>query len=906
MPAWILRYRAAITAAIALVLLGVAFTALHHLTHQISLAEAREALHSIPASHVALALGFTAISYLALTFYDVLALRTIGRPLPWRTAAAASFTSYTLSHNLGLSALTGGSARYRVYSAAGLEAGDIARIVVIAGFTFWMGVVIVAGAALMFPGTALDLGLFTLSPLQSRLTGTAILLCVAGFFLFTAFGPRVVSVRSWSLPIPKPREAVAQAVVGAIDLAAASAALFILVPGAHAGMLPAFILAYALALLAGLITHVPGGLGVFEATIIAVLPGDKAALLAALVAYRVIYYLLPLALGVSLIVAMEGRRFHSFGARSLSNARMLVGSVAPPLLGISTFIGGAVLLFSGALPALPARLVELRHVVPLPFIEASHIAASLVGTALLLLAPGLYRRLDGAFVAARALLLAGAIFAIARGFDYEEAIVLLGVAALLQWTRPAFYRQTTLLAEPLSIRWMASVVAVIGVSVWIGFFAYKHVEYTDSLWWDFAWHGNASRFLRGSFAAAVLVAGYAVWRLLSPAPPRPESDTVSSETLAQALTYAEHTDAMLAFTGDKRFLVSPEGDAFLMYQVKGRSWVVMGDPVGPSDTWPDLLWRIRGMADAAQGRLVLYQITGRMLSLAIELGLQIIKYGEEAFVELGEFSLEGAHMRTVRQAERRAGREGATFELVPARDVPTLMPELREVSDEWLNAKGHKEKGFSLGRFDPAYLSLFDFAVVRKDGRIVAFANLWTTPDKGEISVDLMRHARRMPSGTMEFLFAHIMLWAQAQGYRRMSFGLAPLSGIDAHRLSPTWAKAAALLFNHGERFYGFKGLRAYKDKYAPAWEPRFIAGPTGLSLVQALLDLNALISAAPGDALPAGAWERDDTTWLARNETLPATEGTHPRAPARGSASSADVNRTGSGITATYQAEEM
>ncbi|MGN5375643.1 lysylphosphatidylglycerol synthase transmembrane domain-containing protein [Sphingomonas hankookensis] len=165
------RYRTPIGVLVVLALIGLGFAALEHLTQEIRFADVRAALHGLSAGKIALALLATAGSYLALTFYDVLALRTIGRPLPWRTAALASFTSYTLSHNLGLALLTGGSARYRIYTAAGLDGPDVARIVTIASGTFWAGVISVTGVALLLHPGALDLAGLRLSATQVRFAG---------------------------------------------------------------------------------------------------------------------------------------------------------------------------------------------------------------------------------------------------------------------------------------------------------------------------------------------------------------------------------------------------------------------------------------------------------------------------------------------------------------------------------------------------------------------------------------------------------------------------------------------------------------------------------------------------------------------------------------------------------------
>lgn len=853
------RYRRHVTMAVVLVVIALGFAALESLTREIHFADVRAAAHALTTGQIVLALALTAGSYLALTFYDVLALRVIGRPLPWRTAALASFTSYTLSHNLGLSLLTGGSARYRVYAAAGLDGMDVARVVAIAGATFWMGVTAVAGIALLGHAGPVTIASLTLDAGEAHLAGAVLLILMAA--LVTIAGLlRPLSVFGFVLPAPRPSQLAAQIGIALIDIAFASAALLVLIPGAGPAMLPAFILAWSLAVIASVLTHVPGGIGVFEAIVLAALPGDRATLFAALIAYRLLYYLLPLGVAVLLLAWHEGVRHRHVG-RLLASAQSFANGVSPLVLGAATFLGGGMLLLSGSLPAIHARMGMLSSILPLPFIEASHVAASLVGTGLLLLAPGLYRRLDGAFHATRLLLLAGAAFSLAKGIDYEEAFVCLALAALLQWTRGAFYRRTALTQQPLTAGWLASVAVVVGLAVWAGLFAYRNIAYGDQLWWHFALHGDAPRFLRATVGIGVVLGGAAIWRLLSPAavPAGTASPEEDKAAIRAILRSATRTEAMLALTGDKRFLVSRDRDAFLMYQVEGGSWIVMGDPVGAPQAWAELLWTLRDLADRQQGRILLYEVSPAVLDLAIGLGLQIIKYGEEAIVDLTGFALDTPRLRSARRSERAAARAGARFHIVPAAAVPVILDELQMISDEWVRSKGHREKSFSLGRFDRDYLCNFDVGLVTIEGRIVAFANLWLTEGKQEASVDLMRHRDDAPNGAMDFLFVNLIQWAKERGYRRFTLGMAPLAGIDGHRLAPAWAKVAALVFRHGERFYGFRGLHGYKEKFAPVWEPRYVAGPRGLGLIQALRDLSRLIGregAGPPPPVPAPAPE--------------------------------------------------
>nr|WP_243445855.1 bifunctional lysylphosphatidylglycerol flippase/synthetase MprF [Polymorphobacter arshaanensis] len=837
------RYRSALLLFAVLALAALGFFAIHRLLTEVHPGDVRAAFAAIRPTQLAAALALTGLSYLTLTLYDVFALRVIGRPLPWRTAALASFVSYTVSHNFGLGPLTGGSARYRIYSGAGLSAADIARIIATATMTFWAGVGVLAGIALLVHPGDMTIAGFALPVIAQRLAGGAALVVTAALLFYSRRPGRVVHLGRWSLPLPILPHALALLGVAVVDLAAASAALWVLLPDPGAVAFPALFLGYALALVVALASHVPGGVGVFEAVILAAVPDvDKSGLLAALIAYRAIYYLLPLFIAALLVAVREGSRWRLPLTRAIETAESIAGTVTPVLLAALVFVGGAILLVSGALPAETSRLHWLRAVVPLPFVEASHIAASLVGTALLLLAPALYRRLDAAFILTRALLVAGIIFSLVKGVDYEEALLLGVIALLLHWTRGAFYRRTTLTTAIFSPGWLLAIGVVIALSLAIGFFAYKHVDYDNELWWQIAWGSDASRFLRASFAIAVFLSAIAFVRLFRPAVAAAEGEAATPPQVAAILAATDQTYAMLALTGDKRFLLSPEGDAFIMYQIQGQSWIVMGDPVGPQPRWADLLWQLRERADAAQGRLLLYQISPKALPLAIDLGLQLVKYGEEARVDLQSFTLDGPNARPLRYAERRATREGASFDVVSAHNVAALLPELQSVSDAWLLEKRSTEKAFSVGAFDPAYLENFDVAVVRQGGRIVAFANIWTTSGRQELSLDLMRHTSDMPYGTMDFLFVRLMQWGHDNGFAWFNLGLAPLSGIEARRLAPLWARAGAFLYRHGEALYGFEGLRAYKQKFAPVWAPRYIAGPDGVGMARALIDLQNLV----------------------------------------------------------------
>jgi phosphatidylglycerol lysyltransferase len=168
---------------------------------------------------------------------------------------------------------------------------------------------------------------------------------------------------------------------------------------------------------------------------------------------------------------------------------------------------------------------------------------------------------------------------------------------------------------------------------------------------------------------------------------------------------------------------------------------------------------------------------------------------------------------------------------------------LRAVSDEWLAMKATAEKGFSLGFFDEEYVSRCPVAVLEQNGRVEAFANLWLGPQHVEASVDLMRYRVEAPRDAMQGLFVHLFQWARDAGYQRFALGMAPLSGFEHSPVAPYWNRMARLLYEHGEAIYNFRGLRAFKEKFDPIWEPQYLAYPGGLRLPLICADIAALIA---------------------------------------------------------------
>ncbi|MCA9319498.1 MAG: bifunctional lysylphosphatidylglycerol flippase/synthetase MprF, partial [Planctomycetes bacterium] len=390
--------------------------------------------------------------------------------------------------------------------------------------------------------------------------------------------------------------------------------------------------------------------------------------------------------------------------------------------------------------------------------------------------------------------------------------------------------------------WVAAIGVVLIGSAWLGFFAYRHVDYEGELWWQFAWAGDAPRFMRASVGAVTLLVVAVLARLLTPV--RGPSRTASSDELERAAAIVEaatESSAHLALVADKSLLFSESGNAFIMYDISGSSWVSMGEPVGPQDEKRELIWRFRELSESHGGKPVFYQIGTKDLTAYIDLGLVMAKLGEEARVPLAEFEL-AQHKglkRTCRQLEER----GFLFRVLMPEGVASRIEDLRAVSNAWLAHVEGEEKGFSLGFFEAHYLGRGSVAGLERESTILAFANIWEGAGRIEASVDLMRFMPAVAPGLMDCLLTRLILHFKEAGYAWFSLGMAPLSGMHDGPIAPLWSRLGALAFRHGERLYHFQGLRKYKEKFGPHWSPCYLASPGGMALPGVIVDLVRLIS---------------------------------------------------------------
>ncbi|NOX39343.1 MAG: bifunctional lysylphosphatidylglycerol flippase/synthetase MprF [Alphaproteobacteria bacterium] len=825
--------------------------ALHRLLQPLNAAEVISQVKSTPWSELATAMAATVLGYVALIGYDWSALRSLGKKVPARIVAVGGFLGYSFGNTIGISIISGGAVRYRIYSAFGLNAFEVAAVSTFVALAFGFGITVIGLVALAIHPHALQAILpFPGVPVQFIAASSALIL--TGVLTWLSVTQKTLRISRFEISAPSPGILYGQLGFTLMDTAMAALTLYVLMPVGVPDFLT-FLTIFAAAVMAGVLSHVPGGVGVFESVIIAGLPGQVPLeqVAAALVLYRMIYYLVPFGLALAFVAINEARLAGGFLTRLLGDVPEQLKPIlksaitfAPSLAGSTVFGLGVYLLIMALMPSVRPHQIDPNDLLATILLEGGAILSATLGIALLMLSQGLVRRISGAFWLTGVALIGGAVASVLNGLDIESAILLLLFALILWPFKSEFYRSAKLTKDVLTPSWFALVFAIIiGVSMFF-FFIHKATPYSTELLTQFSSGANTPRALRAALLASAMLILVTIYVALQPARTHVrQPSAVVLERARSIIAEQQDPEAYLALSCDKSVFLSDEQDAFIMYGVQGKSWISYSDPVGAPDKVAALAWAFFEDAYVANSRPIFYEVSEKYMSLWVEMGLTLHKIGEEALVSLPGFSLAGGAFKKMRAAHNKAVKSGLEFELRQPPHSPEFMAQLKGISDAWLGQKKSAEKGFSVGRFSNEYLAQFPMATVRRNGKLLAFANVLRPKNSPKASIDLMRYLPEEASGMMEFLFVSLLAHFRDQGAQEFSLGMAPLSGIESRPGTHSWNRFGALIFRHGSSFYNFKGLRAFKQKFHPDWHPRYLAIPGGTPPLVALKDVAFLIA---------------------------------------------------------------
>ncbi len=819
----------------------------------------RDALHQIHFEYLLLLQLTGLLAVAGMLPYDMALKRTMQVHMPMSQLLALSWVANTFNNFVGLSGLTGSGIRYFALTRYGMSSGIAAAYSVLLMLSVPVGLSMLAVFTLVIGPVDL-----AFAGLPSHLANTALVLISVYLPLYlAASGNKRILRRLGSAAAPPVSTRLLLVGISTIDWVLAMGVLALALWMVGATFTPEILLTgFVAGGAAGILSLMPGGLGTFDAAFLLELSAQGVAteqVAAALILYRMVYFLVPWAIGVWLGVTVlaVGResgfeqliqRWHRSRTATLLHLPLaFISLLSVRLLSWMTLLAGLVLLASAAFPSEQPRLSLLKQWAPLFAVESSHFLSVVVGVLLISLARGIFSRVHQAYTVTVALLLSGALFSLLKGLDYEEASLLLVVAALLYVQRKAFYRNSFALLSRRNAIWLLALALALGGYVALGFLIYSDVPYKPSLWFHFTWHTDASRFLRSLLAlplGLMVLLGWMLFRM-----PRPPVHLPDETELAHARTlFDEHGGnafAHLAYMGDKYLFFSRDGHALIQFGLIGDRAVALGDPCGAAESLQAAILEFREFTDLYGLKPIFYEVSEEKLGLYHDLGFSMFKLGESARVDVARFTLAGKQGESLRHAVNHARREGAEFAVLPQPLDEATWQRLAEISQSWLTLKAGAEKSFSLGNFNRSYLSRSPIAVVKANGQIVAFANLMPAYDNHTtLSIDLMRHAPDAPvARMMEFLFVELIELARQEGYRYFDLGIAPLSGVGESRYARAQERVAHLAFRYGNRFYNYKGLRTFKDKFHPEWRGVYLAYPFNMRAARLLIDIAALIA---------------------------------------------------------------
>jgi phosphatidylglycerol lysyltransferase len=513
------------------------------------------------------------------------------------------------------------------------------------------------------------------------------------------------------------------------------------------------------------------------------------------------------------------------------------------LVALLALAAGVLNLYSVVRPFSIARVDRIESLLPGGTVHLSRFITLLTGIALVVVSVNLRKRKRRAYHTVLVMLLVSCVFHLAKGLDYREAVISLAALAALLPVRGHFTVRSGRpgLARTLAgVAWVAAVCATYGV---LGFWFFDRREFgiefsiVDSmrrtlefmLFLDdpaIAPHTRLARwFIQSLEVLSISVVVYAMVKLYRPVVHRlraaPRDHRAAEEILTAhgrcALDY-------FALWPDKSVFLPRSRDAFVAYRASGNFAVVLGDPIGPSGRMEEVVREFSAFCARSDWEPVFHQALPDFWAVYQSMGYRRLKLGDEAVVDLARFTLEGRAQKELRHAVRRLEREGYRAEYVDPPASDEVMAQVKQISDEWLRARGHRERRFTLGRFEDRYVRATRLLIARDPtGRAAAFVNVIPSYRTGEATVDLMRQRADAPNGVMDFLFVRLFTDSREAGFTRFSLGLTPLSGFRPDEVAGPEEKALHYFAARMNFWFNYQGLRRYKAKFATLWEPRYL-----------------------------------------------------------------------------------
>lgn len=825
-----------------LVFIG-ALVLLHNQLKELSYTDIINALKAIPMFRILIAMCLALLYYIILGGYDIVAFKYIDAKVPLRPKDIlfTCFVSNVLGSNTGYSMLFGGSIRYRLYSIHNVSMIDVTKVLLFSSATIWLGLLTVGGVVFTFTPVSLE-GITRFS-FSTRPIGIFFLILLASYALLSTRGSKPIKLFKWRISFPNIKIVLSQTILATLDWLIASLTLYMLMP---AGEIPYFVLlkVFLVSQLLGIISQVPGGMGVFEASIALLLPHavDNPGVIGGLLAYRAIFYFFPLAIALTMLGSYEAARaVKQFDEKTRIFGKK-ISSVIVQVLAVSTFFAGMIAIFATSTPFNVSQLQTLISLLPAWFVDLSHFLLSTTAAGLLFISRAIQLRIKNAykwacFLVAFAIIL---ILIVGEPPIVLACFILLFVALLL--SKKYFYRDISILNTAFNTWWFSAIGGVFALAVWIGFFVNRQDIFSwihfDVFFENLLSTSDAARFSRatlGIFVICIIVGIEQIFRNFLKKPV-----VFSKNDIKNIVDSSDHAYAFNALASDKQFMLDDKKSTFIMYAPSGNSWIALGDPVGSFSQKSELLWKFKELADKNSFKLAFIGIGKKYMQIYDDIGLDVFDIGQEAKIPLKTFDKTHESGDYFEKLVSKIEAEGFTYQIVRAKDFEKYRETFNHINKEWEKNSNYIERDFIPGKYDETYMKDMDFSILKKDGKICAFSVFFATKSRYEISTDVVRHTECNTEVFTYMIFKNIM-WAKDNGYKWFDLGLAYFPAADSEN---DVLKHFAKMFMFAEHFgYNLSNLRDFKNKFRPIWHNKYIAVHADRYIAMFIKNFTALIS---------------------------------------------------------------
>jgi phosphatidylglycerol lysyltransferase len=553
------------------------------------------------------------------------------------------------------------------------------------------------------------------------------------------------------------------------------------------------------------------------------------------------------------------------------------GQVVVNLVALLALASGILNLASVERPFIPVRVAQIESLMPGGFVHLSRFVTLLAGIALIVVSVNIFKRKRRAYNTVFVMLVLSCLFHIAKGLDFREAFISFASLAALIPARRYFTVRSGRPGLGRTLAEVGGVAAVCAIYGILGFWFFDRRQFGV----EFSILGSIRRtfefmlflddpaivprtrlahwFIQSLEVLSVAIIIYAAIKLYRPVLYRLREAPRDRQAAADILRRHGRTALdYFAIWRDKSIFLTRAHDAFIAYRVSGNFAVVLGDPIGPEDHIAGTIAEFESFCMQSDWEPVFHQATPHYWPLYRSLGFRRLKLGDEAIVDLTLFTLEGRPQKELRHAVRRLERDGYTLEYVEPPVSDEVIAQMRQISDDWLEHRGHRERRFTLGRFEDRYVRESKLLVtLDTSGRPVAFMNIVPSYRSGEATIDMMRKRSDAPNGVIDFMFVRLFTDSKEEGFTRFSLGLAPMSGFQSDEVAGVEEKIVHYFFSRMNFWFNYQGLRRFKAKFATVWEPRYLVYRNPADLARVALSIRRVTEIddredpVPGETAP-------------------------------------------------------